>query len=143
MSWNCMATSCHTRQVIPTTSPPGSHQARDPAVLVLGAAVLDVGELLVEPLGECARSTVGDRDVEGLPRQTPDRGDDRGGAAGEDLAHRTVLDPCEQPAQRDVALLDRHPVSREEGEDGGASDPLETRAGDGGGAHDAVGADEI
>src|SRR5206468_850793 len=63
----------------------GSGEAHHPAVVVLAAAVLDVGELLAEAGRQGTGGCVERPDGEVARLQHPDRCDDRGGAAGEDL----------------------------------------------------------
>lgn len=63
-----------------------SAQAGEPAAGVLGPAELDVHEGTAQAQGRLTGSArLPDGDLATVPRQSPDRGDDRSSAAGEDL----------------------------------------------------------
>src|SRR5690606_21117889 len=78
-------------------------EAQQPAVLVLTAAVLDVGELLAQREGELpGRLGI----LEPVPDESADRSDDSGRAAGEDLHDVTRCHTLPPLIQRHRAALD-------------------------------------
>src|SRR5699024_83413 len=94
-----------------------------PAVLVLGAAVLDVQQVVADGLRLLAGRPVGDVLHAPLGRvEADDRGDDRGGAAGERLDDVAGVQTVAQLVDGHGALDGGEAVVGREGEDGVAGD---------------------
>src|SRR6478735_159895 len=112
------------RQARPTRSDDAVH----PAERVLGAAVLDVDQRLAHLRGDLAALGRA-RHLAAGPVQAADRGDDRGGAAGEDLRDPAAGDAVAPLVDGELPLLDLMAELAGELYDRRAGDALEDRAG--------------
>src|SRR5450755_1509639 len=121
----------------------GRDQLVNPAVGIRAAAALDADELLAQPGGHRPRRAVPDDPLAAGAAHGTDRGDDRRGAAGEDLGDLAG------GAVR-LPLLDRDPVLeggdaqvRPELEQRVAGDAVQQRARGGRGHHPGIGAGTV
>src|SRR6478735_8241178 len=102
-----------------------------PAERVLGAAELDVDELLPDPAPQVS-ATLGGGYRAAVPLELTDGRDHRGGAAGEDLGDVTAGDALAPLVDGELPLLDLVTHLASELDDAGAGDALEDGAGLGG-----------
>src|SRR5690606_26573772 len=110
------------RPVSPAGQPCRSAQPVHPAVLVLGGAALDVEQGLAQPLRDLAGLAAALLPLGAGPLDGADRGDDGGGAAGEDLGEGAVLEVAQPGVAGDGLVTGVVPQSGGGGQQGVAAD---------------------